>query len=143
MLNRRYFLSTAAAALASWVIPFSSMAKPLSEDTTETDSVNGLKAKCTVYRDGQAIARLNLEEVITLDYAEPRLDQRILNFKADTVVHLPEADYELSHPVLGRFHVFLQTRGTLNVEQHDGRQYQACICDLREEYRAQYSPPIV
>lgn len=143
MLNRRKFLLVATAALTSLTVPFSSsVAKQLTKLATKAGGVSGLDAECTVYRDGLTVARLNLVEVITNEYTDPRLDQGVLNFTAVKEVHLPEADYELSHPVLGRFHVFLQTRGTLNVDQHDGLQYQACFCHLRAKYQGQYPPPI-
>ena len=141
-MNRRYFLARAGVALSAMVLPFTSVANLLSKHSTDSDKLNSLKKMCAVYRDEQVVAHLRLVEVIATDFVDPKLDQRILNFTADTKVHLPEASYEISHPELGRFNVFLQTRGTLNVEQHDGLQYQACLCDLREEYRAQYPPPI-
>lgn len=131
MMNRRYFLAAGAGSLVSLGLPLTTLATM----STKTPAIAGidpnLKAECKVYRDGQELARLNLVGLSTPSSLDPRLEQYTLNFEAVVPVDLAEASYELFHPTLGRFDAFLQPCGTLNIDQHDGLQYRACMAILR------------
>ena len=131
MLSRRYFLAAGAGSLASLGLPFTVLGK-MSSDTPAVPSIaHKLQAVCDVYREGQLVARLNIVGLETPFRQELRLDQFILNFEATVPVNLPEASYEIYHPTLGRLHLLLQPCGFLNQDEHDGRQYRACMAVFR------------
>ena len=131
MLSRRFFLAVGASSLFSLALPTTALAK-LSSNTPAVTGLNpNLSADCTVYSDGQIVARLKLVGLSTASRPDPRLDQYTLNFESAEPVDLPEASYEVAHPTLGDLHLFMQPCGTLNRDEHDGRQYRACMAMLR------------
>lgn len=131
MLNRRYFLAVATGTLVSIGLPAAAAAIPSPTHGIVSGVDPNLKAKCDVICEGQIIARLNLVALSSADTRDSRLYQSILNFESDQPVNLPEASYEIEHPVLGRLNLFLQPCGTLDINQHDGKQYRACISTFR------------
>ncbi|MDX2485943.1 MAG: hypothetical protein QNL03_00425 [Gammaproteobacteria bacterium] len=131
MLSRRFFLAAGTGSLLSLCFPLTALAK-LSSSTSAVSGIDpNLEAECMVYRDGLVIARLNLVGLSTPSRPDPRLDQYILNFEAAMPVDLAEANYEIAHPTLGRLHLFLQPCGTIDIDEHDGRQYRACMAMFR------------
>lgn len=131
MINRRYFLAAGAGSLVSLAFPVTTLATTSRNTSSLADINSRLEAECTVYSGGQEIARLNLVKYSKTSRPDPRLEQFTLNFEAATPVNLPEASYVLSHPTLGRFDAFLQPCGTLNIDEHDGLQFRACMAMLR------------
>lgn len=130
MITRRHFLAASSGSLVSVGLPFTAMAK--SSAYAEAVGIDPkLKAGCSVYSNGQFVARLNLVGLDTPFSRESRLAQYILNFESVEPVDLPEASYEISHPILGRLDLFLQPCGMPVREQHNGIQYRVCMTMLR------------
>jgi hypothetical protein len=126
MLSRRYFLAAGTGALTGLCLPAVTQAKP-----TTVDGIGpGIKAECEVFSEGQLVARLNQTGLSEVFKSDSKTNQYIMNFESATAAYLPEASYEVVHPQLGRLHLFLQPSGTLNVDQHDGRRYRACMTML-------------
>jgi len=136
MLNRRYFLTAGAGSLLSLgLFPLATLAKITSGNSPAPSAIQGINqksaAQCGVYDNGKLIASLTLVGLSTPPRPDPKLDQYLLNFEAATPVKLAEATYELDHPAWGRLQLFLQPCGTLNSDNHDGKQYRACISVFR------------
>lgn len=131
MLSRRFFLAAGAGSLFSLALPSTALAKLSSSTPAVTVFNPKLAADCTVYSDGQIVARLKLVGLCTAYRPDPRLDQYTLNFESAEPVDLPETSYVVAHPTLGDLHLFLQPCGTLNSDEHDGRQYRACMAAFR------------
>ena len=143
MLTRRYFVAAGAGAVASLGFPLPMLAKVTGEVAETSQGVSSsLRGNCQVYRQGQFMAELAITEISAPSYCEPRVDQYIMGFRSAQPVHLQEGSYELDHPSLGRFDVFLQPAGTLNQDQHDGCQYRACIAMLKQGYALACRPPV-
>jgi len=132
MLSRRFFLAAGAGSLFSLGFPLTALAKLSSNTSTVAGIDPKFEAECKVYRDGLVVARLNLVRLSTPTRPDPLLDQCTLNFEAALPVDLPEASYEIAHPTLGRLNLFLQPCGSLNLNEHDGRQYRACMAMFRK-----------
>lgn len=131
MLSRRVFMAAGAGSLFSLGLPLTALAKISSNTPTAADIDPKLKAECSVYSEGLLVARLNLVGMRSPARPDPRLDQYTLNFEAAAAVNLAEASYEVVHPTLGPLHLFLQPCGTFNIDEHDGRQYRACMTMFR------------
>lgn len=130
MLSRRYFMAAGTGTLASICLPFIAEAKPSSYSCKDGDIDPKIKAECDVFSDDQLVARLNMVGLSESYQPDARTKQFILNFESAQAVNLPEASYRVVHPVLGHLNLFLQPSGTLNVDQHDGQHYRACMAML-------------
>ena len=130
MINRRKFMAAGTGSLVSLSLPLAVEAG--SPEGTETIPAIDPKlcAECDIFNQGQLIARIKLVGLSNNFRSDPRMKQYILNFESTPPVKIPEASYEVVHPVLGRLHLFLQPSGTLNVDQHDGKHYRACMAML-------------
>lgn len=130
MINRRKFMAAGTGSLVSFSLPLA-VAASIPEGA-EANSAIGPKlgAECDVINKGQLIARIKLVGLSDNFCSDLRTKQYILNFESTQPVKIPEASYEVVHPVLGRLHLFLQPSGTLNVDQHDGKHYRACMAML-------------
>ena len=126
MLSRRYFLAAGTGALTGVCLPFVVQSKPITDEGIDPK----VMAECEVFSEGKLVARLNLVGLSEVLKSDPKSNQYIMDFESATAVHLPEASYEVVHPQLGRLQLFLQPSGTLNVDQHDGRRFRACMSML-------------
>lgn len=131
MLSRRDFLTAGAGALMVLGVPVTVLANQLSKAPVELGIDPKLEGKFDVFWKGQLVAQLDLVGLSSPAKPDPRIDQFILNFKSTKSAILPEASYQLFHPMLGELSVFLQPCGTLNCENHDGQQYHACMAMLK------------
>jgi len=131
MLSRRFFLTASTGSLLSLGFPLTALAKLPSSISAVSGIDPNLEAECMVYSDGRVVARLNLVGLNTPTRPDPKLYQCTLNFISAVPVDLAEADYEIVHPTLGRLNLFLQPCGTIDIDEHDGRQYRACMAMFR------------